>query len=74
MFKLRVMSIVTKRARPAKMMLGEASSSFFIPVSRSAKMMLGEASSPFFSYQWLNNVKIRKYSKFEPAYHAVQEL
>ena len=30
---LRVMSIFTKRARPAKMMLGEASSHFFIPVA-----------------------------------------
>ena len=29
----RVMSIFTKRAQPAKMMLGEASSPFFIPVA-----------------------------------------
>ena len=29
----RVMSIFTKRAQPAKLMLGEASSPFFIPVA-----------------------------------------
>ena len=29
-------------------------------------MMLGEASAHFISYQWLDNVKIHKYTKFEP--------
>ena len=42
----RVMSIFTERARPAKMMLCEASS--------------------FFAYQWLGNIRIHTYSKFEP--------
>ena len=43
------MSIFIKRARLAKMMLGEALSPFCIPVI----------------YQWLGNVKKHKYAKFE---------
>ena len=35
----RVMSIFTKRARPAKMMLGEASAPYFIPVARQCLTM-----------------------------------
>ena len=67
----------TKRARPGKMMLSEASSPFssqwpnnakihkYRYRGRPAKMMLSEASSPF-AYQWLDNVKIHRYAKFEP--------
>ena len=40
----------------------------FHQMSSPAKLMLGEASSPF-SYQWLDNVKIHKYTKFEPNIH-----
>ena len=60
----RVMGIFTKRARPAKMMLGEASYKYtkfeqnmqcstrdmniFTKRAQSARMMHDEASSPFF--------------------------
>ena len=43
------MSIFIKRARLAKMMLGEALSPFCIPVI----------------HQWLSNIKKHKYAKFE---------
>ena len=39
--------------------------SIFTNRAQPAKMMLGEALS-LFSYQWLDNVKIHKYTKFEP--------
>ena len=32
---------------------------------RPAEMMFGEASS-LFAYQWLDNIKINKYAKFNP--------
>ena len=90
------MSIFTKRAQPAKIMLDEASPyifhtsgwtmlkyisiqnlnqichasrvmSIFTKRARPAKTMLGEASSHFFiPVQWMDNVKIHKYTKFEP--------
>ena len=39
--------------------------SIFTKTAQPDKMLLGEASS-LFSYQWLDNVKIHKSTKFEP--------
>ena len=39
--------------------------SIFTKRVQPAKMMLSEASSPFFK-EWLDNVKIQMYTKFEP--------
>ena len=45
--------------------MGSRVMSIFTKKGRPAKMMLGEASSPFCMAQWIDNVKVQKYTKFE---------